>query len=497
MRNQINTKIMRRALLILLLGVFSVQFSYSQKLQAFMSYTLFSSPADGPYIETYLSVYGPSVEYVQNDNGIFQGGVEVTIIFRQGENIINYDKYEVLSAEITDTSATFENFLAQQRYLLKNGEYDMEFIISDLNMEMEPFITTEPVVVDFKPDKPSISGIELISGYEKAETPGAITKSGFDLYPYIFNFFPESVHGLMFYCEFYNTDKAFGKDQRFAYNYYIESFETKSQIHGQSFIKVAEGAEVVPIMRDFKIDDLPSGNYMLVIEIRDKDNELVTNNQLFFQRSNPNIKFNTDDLAAVNIDKTFVDDINEIDTLRKYIHFLLPIGSEIDRVFIAKQMREADKKTLKQYFLNFWLGRDLDIPEVAWEAYHTQVKKVNILYSTPNTKGYMTDRGRVFLKYGPPNIISESYNEPAAYPYEIWQYYTLGEGQRNRKFVFYTIDIVTNDFQLVHSDAIGETANYRWQVEIHKRTYDPFNLDIERYPDTWGSNVNTYWENPR
>jgi len=142
-----------------------------------MSYTLFNSPADGPYIETYLSVFGPSVEYIKTENGALQGGVEVTIIFRQGENIVNYDKYELLSAEIVDTALPKENFLAQQRYLLKNGEYDMEFIISDLNKEMEPFITTEPLVVDFKTDKPSISGIELISGYEKAETPGTLTKS--------------------------------------------------------------------------------------------------------------------------------------------------------------------------------------------------------------------------------------------------------------------------------------------------------------------------------
>ena len=166
-------------------------------------------------------------------------------------------------------------------------------------------------------------------------------------------------------------------------------------------------------------------------------------------------------------------------------------------MFISKQMGDADITTLRQYFLNFWKGRDNIMPEAAWNHYYQQVRKVNYIYSTPNRQGYETDRGRVFLKYGPPNIISESYNEPAAYPYEIWQYYSLGDGQRNRKFVFYTIDIVTNDFQLVHSDAIGEPANHRWQVEIHKRTYDPYSFDEDQYPDAWGSNVNRYWENPR
>lgn len=488
---------MRTLLFTILLGIFSFNLSYAQNLQAFMSYTLFNSPVDGPYIETYLSVYGPSVEYIHNDNDKLQGGVEVTIIFRQGENIVNYDKYEVLSQEYAATDSTFENFLAQQRYVLSNGDYDMEFIISDLNSDKEPFITTDPISIHFPVETASISGIELLSGYEKASTPGVLTKSGFHLYPYVFNFFPETVQDLMFYCEFYNTDKTFGEGEKFIYSYYIQSFETSSQIMDQSFIKVAEGTSVIPIMRDFKINDLPSGNYMLVVELRDADNKVVTSNQLFFQRSNPNIKFNTDDLAALSTQGTFVSDMNDEDSLRRYIHYLLPIGTEIDRIFITKQMKDADLSTLKQYFLNFWLGREAAIPEVAWEHYYQQVRKVNALYSTPNSQGYETDRGRVFLKYGPPNIISESYNEPAAYPYEIWQYYTLGVGQRNKKFVFYTLDIVTNDFQLVHSDAIGEAANYRWQVEIHKRTYDPYSLDDNRYPDAWGSNVNTYWENPR
>ena len=59
------------------------------------------------------------------------------------------------------------------------------------------------------------------------------------------------------------------------------------------------------------------------------------------------------------------------------------------------------------------------------------------------------------------------------------------------------MDIVTNDFKLIHSAAIGEVSNYRWQVEIYRRTYDPYNLDRDTYPDAWGSDVNKYWENPR
>ena len=49
----------------------------ARKLQAFMSYSTFNSPADGPYIETYLTVVGNSVAFVRNAGGKFQGTIEI------------------------------------------------------------------------------------------------------------------------------------------------------------------------------------------------------------------------------------------------------------------------------------------------------------------------------------------------------------------------------------------------------------------------------------
>jgi hypothetical protein len=125
------------------------------------------------------------------------------------------------------------------------------------------------------------------------------------------------------------------------------------------------------------------------------------------------------------------------------------------------------------------------------------VVEVEERFATQIHKGYETDRGRVYLKYGPPNIITESYNEPSSYPYEIWQYYKLGNNQTNKRFVFYSNNELTNNFELLHSDAIGEISNYRWQVILNSRWYDPYNLDITRPPDIWGSRAEDYYRDPR
>jgi GWxTD domain-containing protein len=41
--------------------------------------------------------------------------------------------------------------------------------------------------------------------------------------------------------------------------------------------------------------------------------------------------------------------------------------------------------------------------------YLEQVKKVNASYGNNLNMGYDTERGRVYLQYGPPNAIADSY----------------------------------------------------------------------------------------
>ncbi len=470
--------------------------THAKNLQAYLSYTIFMSPVDGPYLDTYLAIIGNSVNYIKNDNDKYQATIAITIIFRQGDEIVDFAKYELRSPEVIDTNLIDFNIIDQQRYVLANGNYDMEIIISDPNSGKEPYITTEPVEINYPKEKICISGIELIELFRKTQNISVISKGGYDLLPYVINYYPQSVHKLSFYNEIYNTDKEFELDGMFLISYYIESFETGKKLNDYQRNKRETIKPVVALIGEFDITYLPSGNYNLIIEARDKNNNMIANNKLFFQRSNPNVKFDLKDLGALDIANTFAGQIKDVDTLRQYILCLGPICTEMERVFTRKHMPDADLLTMQRFFLNFWQTRDNVNPGHAWEYYLGQVNKVNVLFKTPYLPGYDTDRGRVFLKYGPPNIIAERHNEPAAYPYEIWQYYILGEHQRNKKFVFYTFDIVTNDFQLVHSDAIGEISNYRWQIFIYNRTYDPVDIDADRYPDTWGSKVNDYWDNP-
>lgn len=469
----------------------------AKTLRALLNYTIFNVPDKEPFIETYLSVAGESVIFEKNDREQFQALIEVTFIFRQNNEIKEFDKYQLFSPEIIDTNLIDFDFIDQQRYFMPEGDYEMEIIISDLKAGKKPFSFIQPVSISFHKEDICFSGIQLVKSVSPMTETNILTKGGYDLVPMVFNFFPESINKFTYYVEIYNAEKALGQEEKFLVTCFIRSFETGIPIREYTSHKRMDAKPVVSLLNEYDITRLPSGNYTLVIEVRNKNNELLSTNELFFQRSNPNIEYNLDELAGIDVQITFASQYTSNNTLNEYLRCLSPIATELEKNFIYKQSPSAGLQTNQQFFYNFWSARDMQNPEKAWNDYHIQVQAVNMAYKTQIHKGYETDRGRVYLKYGPPNVISESYHEPSSYPYEIWHYYELSDNQRNKRFVFYTHDLVTNNFVLLHSDAIGEISNYRWQVFLNSRWYDPYNVDYRMAPRIYGSWADDYYRNPR
>lgn len=470
----------------------------AKKLNAFLSYSTFYSPDLGPYIETYLMADGNSVSFVKNENGKFQASIQVIMLFRKGDEIANYDKYELLSPELDDTLAVNFNFIDQQRYLLENANYEFEIQIWDSNGESKPFVSLQPLTINYTEDDVIISGIQLVESYTKTVEHSIISKNGYDMIPIISNFYPDNISKITFYTEVYNTNTVIDEGQKFLVSYYLQTLDNSSPIPSYTFYKKAISSNVSVVFNEIDISKLPSGNYFLVIEARDQTNKVLGLNKIFIQRSNIKMQLKVDDFASLNISHTFAAQITNIDTLREYVRYLQPISSEQENFFTMAHIKTADLETLQKFFYHFWYDRNKLEPQKAWGQYLQQVNMVNMTYSTQIQKGYGTDRGRTYLKYGEPNAISESYNEPATYPYEIWHFYDLGNGQRNKKFVFYTRDLGTNDFSLLHSDVTGEISNYRWQYVLYERVNPSFNVDQgDVYDDSWGSNSRKYFDLPR
>jgi len=135
-------------------------------------------------------------------------------------------------------------------------------------------------------------------------------------------------------------------------------------------------------------------------------------------------------------------------------------------------------------------------PEKSWNDYKLKLNTVQDIFKSPIDYGFETERGRVYLQYGPPNVISERKQEPNTYPYEIWHYYKT-DRRTNIKFVFYSKELATNDFELIHSDAYGEVNNYRWKMIIQKRTEQGTNPDQMNPENSYGTRTDEYFDTPK
>ncbi len=487
---------MKTFLTIIISLLISTGYLSAQNLQAFMSYADFNTPDNKPYIETYLVINGQSLTWMLQPDGTFQAGVDVKIIFRDNDSaIINFDKYTLNSPKIKDTSGAVNNLMNVERYHLPNGQYQLELTINDINSDEKAMVNYDEFAIDYPPGKITFSEIELVHSFEKSNNGGLLEKNGYEIVPYALDYYPEVAHNLTFYAELYNVDSV-AADGQFLLYYYIRPAELDKKLPQYFYAKRMEAKPVKIMLNSVDITSLPSGNYMLVLEARDRKNNLVASTQKFFYRDNPSVQYNYTSMLKINPENSFAGHINSKDTLSQYIDYLYPISTEAERNYAKSLFNESDLATMQKFFLNFWIQRDNANPEGAWYEYKVRVDQVNTDFNAGRIKGYKTDRGYVYLKYGRPNVIAKSYNEPAAYPYEIWHYYSMGH-QRDIRFVFVTRDLTTNDFQLIHSTAVGEVTNPRWQRYVYGRTWDPLDIDTEIIPSTYGSFATEYYLQPR
>lgn len=474
----------------------------TKSARAFLSYSVFDVPGVSPYIETSLAFDCNSLEYVETEKGRFHSEVNVTVYFKKGADIVKYDKYTISSPVLTDTSNIFSAFIDQQRYFLPTGDYEMVIEIKDANSSHTLNPTVQNISIAFPAEGQYFSDIQLVESYKPlekgAERPCA--KNGLDIVPMIHTFYPSHINKLSYYTEIYNSDKVLGKGEKYLFMSYIETHESLTRLEQYSATKRITAQEVNVVMNNIDISELPTGNYHLVLETRNKQNEVIASKSVFFQRDNINVNTDLDDISHLNIERCFTRGITSIDSLRMYILCMEPVSSEAERDYAFNLVKTDDVKTMQQYMHHFWAKRYPINPAEAWQNYYAKVLYVNKVYPAINKKGWQSDRGRVYLKYGAPDKISDSYNEPGAYPYEIWHYQTLNTKQRNKRFVFMTLDIVTNDFFLLHSDATGEVYNPRWTTDIYKRTYGTYfdyGVDNAAQPNSFGDRALELWNNPR
>lgn len=440
------------------------------KLKAYIDQKTFYTPETGSYAEIHIQFLGYTLNYKPVEGGLQSDvSIFVTAVGEKGDTVAT-DAYVLQSPVMRDS--VIEDFFDIVRFPLPPGKYTIHIGLNDLLSKTGETGGDLELVVPNYAQGPGVSDILIAESAGKTTTPTIFSKSGMDILPRISNFYPTDLSNLPFYVELYNSHQI--PDSVFAVKQRIVSTIDSRELSEYTRNSKMHTAPVVPLMRNLDISKLPSGSYRLEISMLDRSNKLLgTPVSYYFERINEFEELtNIEDIV---LDPQFQGSIAD-DSVAFYLSSLIPIARPAEMKNILANIKSGNKELCRKHIQQFWLQTSGSNANNAWLDYKKQVMIVQSLYANNFQDGFETDRGRVYLQYGPPNQIITRETSPTEYPYEIWHYYKI-KMYSNKRFVFYNPDLVNRNYRLLHSDMVGEQQNYRWPQALAKRNSNSQNID--------------------
>lgn len=484
---------MKKQLFSLVIVPLFILFSYASGYGMDISVTHAAFQNDQEkYVEIQLYVVGSTVSYDSIAENLYQASIGFTLTFSKDGQIVNYDKFTLFGPK----SQYPGDFVTIKRFALDNGTYKLSIIGKDLNDATNNFNFEKEISVDFDPEKVQLSDIQLLSNFEMTDEQNEFTKNGYYLEPAPFSFYPQAFDKLAVYLEVYNRSGDTFKASYLSYAIYGDANHNEQVAVSQRFKKLTNQPSQAMILQ-LPINNLPSGNYELLVELRNRDKRLVDVKNISFQRSNPLKDIQLQLKRDPGFEQSFSARLNEEKTIYA-LKAITPLTQGVQSAVLDELMMR-DELEPKQYFLyQFFQGQYPEDPEQAFNQFMDVAKAVDRTYRSNVGYGFETDRGKIFIKYGKPTEIVHVEDEPSAPPYEIWFYDKLEESkQYNIKFIFYNPSLATNDYVLLHSNCRGERYNPRWEVELYRHAPGEQvgqNAASTQMEDNYRRNARRIWE---
>ncbi|MES2590201.1 MAG: GWxTD domain-containing protein [Bacteroidota bacterium] len=468
---------MKKALYIFIIGFCSLNVlaQKNNNLKAYLDYKNFYNPEIGNFVEIHLQFVSYTLKYLPVQNGL-QSEVAVQYVFKKDNQIVKTDAYRLQSPLMRDS--IIEDFYEIKRIDLKPGKYTLELNLSDVNSENSSITAVQEIDIEDLSSKIALSSLEtaemMIPQKEGVNTISVFSKSGYEIIPRISNYYSTTATNIPVYFEIYHPKTPDSVNTIGLKQTLIDS-KTKSEIESFTRFTKYQVNEIQPVIRLIDISKLKSGEYILEYSLIDKENNNIHSSSYYFERFSEE-EFESVQAENIVLDPKFQASITD-DSLEFYISSIFPISKQAEMRNIIDLLKTKDKALYRKYLQSYWINTTNGVNTYeSWLKYKAQVLIVQQLFKTNFTDGFETDRGRVYLQYGPPSAVITRENSPSDYPYEIWRYDKI-KVYSNKRFIFYNPDLVNNTYRLLHSDMLGEVQNYRWQQQLAKRNSTNSNID--------------------
>ena len=447
-----------------------------------------NDPADNklkPSLETYWQVNPTTVHYKTTPEKKIVAKIKADIIFSNTAGMVKEDHFVFQTVPSTNINELMSHSIFElRRYFLDTGMIKMSFTLTDEDDAKSKFTYTDSFTIPPVNEVAFYSGLQIIDTIIESPARTPFLKNGHQQVPACTNFLGDNKKTLHYYAEIYGTDELSKSNYPLIETISISKKQDDVQYANVTKKDTITAGKLVLSSGDLSLATLPSGNYYVNIALENKVHKTLASGNLFFQLMNlhpveivdtskktktPLADTAMENITVVNLDKTFLNKY-KIDEVMAILKMLLPVSDPMETQTINNFLKKPEDLYMRYYIYNHFKAINPKDPEQAWKDYSGKVIDVNRRFNAHGTRGYETDRGFIYLRYGAPTDIITVENESGTLPYEVWQYSTLT--QMNQKditaalFLFYKRNDVT-DFKLLHSNVAGEIQNSSWRSFLY------------------------------
>lgn len=437
---------------------FFIGFFMNGKLGLNVDYSVFRYSENQSYLEIFYSLQKSKFSYHYVD-----GKYNVSIFLRL--DVINLDKDSALirkawkiETSFKDTSGIAgEDIVDILRFYVPRGRYRAIMRAVDLyntqNYDSVSFDLNVPVF-DSK-DRLMISSLELCYSISKStDTLDVFYKNSYKVVPNPTALYGLKVPVLYYYFELYNVlNGVRGKEYQIKVSVLDVNQNKVQEVREKNFLRTKLYNSVVEV-GTVNVNMLPTGIYYLDIAISELDGSLLAGNRRKFFVYNPTVAPKVDTVMFL-AELSGVEEKDLDDEFSKASY----ISTQEEKNMYSKLVGVDAKR---RFLGLFWARRGgIEFRK----KYLDRVEQANQKFTTRFTPGWKTDRGRVYIVYGPPDEVERYPYSENMKPYEIWHYYNLQGG------VIFVFGDRTGfgSYELLHSTLVGEIKNEQWMYLLMQR----------------------------
>ena len=317
-----------------------------------------------------------------------------------------WNRQQSVEVKTKDFSQTVSNrlySLKQMTFDMRPGPFDLRVEIRDAESRKTTTLRRKILVTDFKQGAIAMSDVMLVN---RLTTDGDKR----NIIPNISGFVGDESDGFFIFFELYS-----GAGQGPVRLVATVQNSNRDSVFGQEQIETPL-ASTQQVFMKFQGLKLPIGPYIIRIAAYPADDAATPEHRI----------------AATS--RTFVMrwsdlpfSITDIDLAIEQMRY---VARDTDIALIREGETPEEQRGR---FLEYWNKRDPD-PQTArnelMEEYYHRIEYANRNFSH-YLEGWRTDRGMVYIRFGPPENIERHPFETNSRPYEVWHYY-----DQNYEFVF-------------------------------------------------------------